>query len=162
MSAIHSASICYYMIDAVPPGKNIIGGDFPGDPVLRLWASSASRRGFHPQQAGPGAAVMNSKPHLMQDVSNAGDLSTCNVQLKDSWEQLGLKTDLQIWVPAFKFSPLTLSFQCWKAHRSPKTFQLFCLRLLALDLAMKLSETFPLALSVTYHGFREPRFTKES
>lgn len=130
--------------------------------LLGLWASTARRHEFHPQEASTGAAVKSSKTHLMQDVSNSDAPSTHDVQLKDSWEQLGLKTDLEIWVPALEFSLLTLSFRRWKAHLSPETFQLFCPRLLALDLAMKHSEKFPLALPVIYHGFWEFRFTKES
>lgn len=34
-SFINSASIYYYMMDTVPHVKNIIGGDFPSDPVVK-------------------------------------------------------------------------------------------------------------------------------
>ena len=34
-SFIHSASIYYYMIDTVPHVKDVIGGGFPGDPVVK-------------------------------------------------------------------------------------------------------------------------------
>ena len=59
---------------------------FPGGSVVKnlLAVQEVQRHGFHPQKAGTGAAVMNSKPRLTQDVRNAGTLPTCNTQLKDS------------------------------------------------------------------------------